>query len=654
MRLSTIQIQNFRSVEDTGPFSVDDLTCLVGKNEAGKTAILQALHALRPFNTPKTKFDVTLEYPRRFVTKFAERKGNTVPVVSTWWKLSDDAKAALKAEFGEDAVTNTDLRICKFYNQEGTTWYPPVDTSRAIRNLIEQAQFDAAEKEALGTPTDAKALIKTLTALSEKTVKHNALLERVKAYRDQSTLTKAIDLLDKFVPKFFYTSHYDRMSGQIAADQLAIDKKEKKIDIGDEIFLNFLELAGTSLDELQAATRFEELIAKCEAASNDITGQIFNYWTQNDALEVKLEFSEGRKDDPPPFDSGVVVRARVWNTLHRASVPFSERSAGFVWFFSFLVQFAAMRGASDKLLVLLDEPGLTLHGKAQADLLRYIKDELLPDQQVIFSTHSPFMVPADDFKSVRVVEDVVDRTKAGRPEIKGTKVSEEVLATDPGTLFPLQGALGYEISQSLFVGKNTLLVEGPSDILYLQAFSDALKRRQRTGLDPRWTICPAGGIDKIHPFVSLFGGNKLNVAVLCDQHTGDKKKIETLRQSQILKAGNLFTALDFVGNGKSEADIEDFFEARLFAELLNSCYKLTDKTRLSAKKLADTGAPCLVKQAEAAFKVMPASVPEFDHFTPASWLIRNSELLDADSDPVKETLERVESAFVAMNKLLPA
>jgi predicted ATPase len=40
---------------------------------------------------------------------------------------------------------------------------------------------------------------------------------------------------------------------------------------------------------------------------------------------------------------------------------------------------------------LLDEPGLTLHGKAQADLLRYIEQRLLPDHQVIYSTHSPFM-----------------------------------------------------------------------------------------------------------------------------------------------------------------------------------------------------------------------------------------------------------------------
>ena len=273
-----------------------------------------------------------------------------------------------------------------------------------------------------------------------------------------------------------------------------------------KFFLDFLKLSGTTLEELRDAHRFEELNAKCEAASSSITDQIFEYWSQNDALEVEVISSEGRSKDPAPFNSGTVVRARVRNTIHRASVPFSERSAGFVWFFSFLVQFAQIRKQAGNVIILLDEPGLTLHGKAQADLLRYIEEKLLPHHQVIFSTHSPFMVPARRLETVRIVEDVVD--KSSRRHIPhGTKVSSDILVTDKETLFPLQGALGYDITQSLFVGENTLLVEGASDVLYLQAFSDALKRRGREPLDQRWTLCPAGSIDKIQPFVSLFGGN---------------------------------------------------------------------------------------------------------------------------------------------------
>jgi predicted ATP-dependent endonuclease of OLD family len=653
LKLTRVRIQNFRSIEDSEEFNIDDLTCLVGKNEAGKTALLQALHAVRPLNQAKTTYDVTQEYPRRFVTRFKERHKNSPPrVVTTWWELSDEAKRLLTEEFGAEALTGNSIEIAKNYQEKGTTWSIPLDEKKVVQNLISQAQLSGVEKRALGNAVaSAEQLNAALTAIAEKTPKHTALLARLAEYRDQNIYRKGIDLISDLVPKFFYTSHYDRMSGQVSVEKLVADQQQKKVEIGDEIFLQFLQLAGTSLKDLQAATKFEELISKCEAASNDITEQIFKYWTQNDALEVKLEFSQGRPEDPAPFNSGTVVRARVWNTLHRASVPFSERSAGFVWFFSFLVQFAAMRGEGN-VIILLDEPGLTLHGKAQADLLRYMVQELLPHHQVIYSTHSPFMIPSDRFLSVRIVEDVVIKKQNERPEVRGTKVRKDVLVTDRDTLFPLQGALGYDIVQSMFIGKNTLLVEGPSDILYLQALSDALKQRGRVGLDPRWTVCPSGGIDKVWPFVSLFGGNHLNVAVLTDFGKGDKRKVEELRRSEILQAGSLYTAADFAE--KVEADVEDLFECELFVEIVNSAYNLGPEHKLNAEKLlaADNTTVRQVKQAEAAFRVMPESIPTYDHFTPASWLLRNLAILEAETDNVEKTLARAERAFKIFNALL--
>lgn len=268
---------------------------------------------------------------------------------------------------------------------------------------------------------------------------------------------------------------------------------------------------------------------------------------------------------------------------------------------------------------------------------------------MIFTTHSPFMVPAERMTDVRIVEDVI-KYEGRKPTVLGTKVSSDALFVDKDTLFPLQAALGYEITQSLFIGKNTLLVEGPSDILYLQAFSAALKSRKREGLDSRWTICPSGGIDKISPFASLFGANNLNIAVLCDLASGDKSKIERLRKSQVLKASQLFTAADFTG--KSESDIEDFLHPELFVRLLNSAYGLSKKNALSVAKLdAALSTERIVKKAEAAFGVMPPDVQEFDHFYPADWLIRNPTFL-VDGSGLNETLDRFEEAFKVINKVL--
>src|SRR5207249_3158808 len=119
-------------------------------------------------------------------------------------------------------------------------------------------------------------------------------------------------------------------------------------------------------------------------------------------------------------------------------------------------------------------------------------EKLVPHSQVIYTTHSPFMVDPDNLLAVRTVEDVTENS-----QVVGTKVGDDVLSTDADTVFPLQAALGYDITQTLFVGKHPLLVEGPSDLLYLKWFSRQLKIRNRTPLDPRWTISPCGGIDKM-------------------------------------------------------------------------------------------------------------------------------------------------------------
>jgi predicted ATP-dependent endonuclease of OLD family len=443
------------------------------------------------------------------------------------------------------------------------------------------------------------------------------------------------------------------MSGMVSIQKLEQDKQNNTVSVGDKIFLDFLEYAGTTLEDLKNVDRREELKAKCEAASNEITEEIFQFWSQNNALEVVIEIDNAKPKDPTPFNTGMVADIRIKNTNHKATLPLSERSAGFVWFFSFLAQFKQLKKTpgNTNAIILLDEPGLTLHGKAQGDLLRYIVERLLPDHQVVFTTHSPFMVPMNRLADVRIVEDVVIEKPGKRPEVKGTKVKSDILEVNDDTLFPLQGALGYEVTQSLFIGANTWLVEGPSDILYLQVLSQALTKRHRVGLDPKWTLCPSGGIDKIAPFVRLFGGNRINVAVLSDIANGDKTKIENLKKANILKVGHFYTCADFTT--QVEADVEDLFEADLFVEMLNGAYKPpAANTVTKGDLMAAATTPRIIKKAEALFKLMPATVAEFDHFGAARWLLENPSVLDANTPAVNATLDRFEVVFKAFNALV--
>lgn len=650
MKLVKAQVTNFRSIEDSGVFEVGDLTCLVGKNEAGKTAILRAIQGIRP--TDSFEYDRTRDYPRRFLNKFDERHPDgESPVARTWWSLDDEDVAELAATLGDDALSKREVKVTSYIGSDGTKWNVSIDEQKCLRNLEARCSMQANDKATIKNSTNTANALAELQGLEEKSEPQQALIKLLSAFRDGSATLAAIDILSKRMPRFFYTSHFERMSGELSLNKLAQDKQAKTISPGDQIFLDFLEYAGTTIDELRAATKLEDLVAQCEGASNDITDEIFEFWSQNEALAVKIAIDEGRAEDPEPFNSGNVAKIRVENKNHRVTVPLSERSAGFVWFFSFLSQFKQLKKHAGQSIILLDEPGLTLHGKAQSDLLRYIEERILPDHQVIYSTHSPFMVPAQRLADVRVVEDVVDFTDPRRPIVKGTKVSADVLSVDKETLFPLQAHLGYEITQSLFIGKDCILVEGPSDVVYLQVMSQALQSRGRDHLDPRWAICPTGGLDKVSSFASLFAGNNLNIVALCDYGKGDKSKIERLRQSQILKTGRVLTAADF--SGKAESDIEDLFSAEFYCSLVNQALGLKKKQITpKAAAEADANTERLVKQVEAVCRTLPPATPEFGHFVPANWLLRHPELLDEDTASVNESLDRFEAAFKAINEFL--
>jgi hypothetical protein len=251
----------------------------------------------------------------------------------------------------------------------------------------------------------------------------------------------------------------------------------------------------------------------------------------------------------------------------------------------------------------------------------------------------------------RIVEDLVKVDDRGRRTPTGTVVREDVLKASKDSVFPLQGALGYSLTQSLFIGKHVILVEGPGDILYLQALSAELLRRGRTGLDPKWIMCPTGGIDKIQSFVSLFAGNSLDVITLSDYTKRDKNKLEALRNSEIIKRGGVLSIADFVN--QEEADIEDLFHSSLYCQVVNDSHKLVGDFELDPAKLlaADGNTERQVKQAEAYFNTLPEPMPLYSHFAPSAWLLANPDTLGGDTEPVLETLSRAETLFRSLNSL---
>ncbi|MHC4880656.1 MAG: AAA family ATPase [Planctomycetota bacterium] len=660
MKLKSAHITKFRSITDSTEFSIDEgVTCLVGKNESGKTAILHALEKINSIDPNRSEFR-DLDYPRSQLTEFRnhEEDDENIVAVHTVWALEQDDVDAVEAVVGEGVLTATEITVERGY-YSSTTWNFSRDENQGFINLVESSGLHAEEKEAMLAAGSIRAAAELIAAKKEapddnggevQSPREKQLLQTIKThYGSQRDCWRAVvNVLKRRLPKMVYFGSYMRMPGQISIDDLN-NRPEAKDEEPNKVFLALLGLINRTAEDLQEIGEFELMQAELEAASNKLTREIFKYWTQNKHLKVQFRFEQGLPNDPAPFNSGYVMRTRIENQRYGVTTSFDDRSTGFVWFFSFLVWFSQVRKNYGKNLVLLmDEPGLSLHAKAQADLLRYIEDRL-SDFQVIYTTHSPFMIDSSNLLRVRTVEDIFVESDDPLEDDRdlGTVVGDQVLSTDSDTIFPLQAALGYDISQSLFIGEHTLLVEGPSELLYLPWFSRRLKEAGRTALDPRWTLTPCGGIDKVPSFLALFAGQKLHIATLVDFAEGGKKRVRDLRSSELLQSGHVLTPESFCG--QSEADTEDLLGRAAYINLVNDCYGLKGKERLPAAKAKDAPER-VVKEVEEHFRTKATSCEDFDHFRPSEYL--NQKKLDYALKDIDVALNRFEEVFKALNALL--
>ena len=654
MQLKKIRIQNFQSVIDSNEFEIGDVTCLVGKNEAGKTAMLKALYRLNPLNPKDSKYDAIYNYPRKdfavYESEVAKDPRKTANVVTGTFMLDEDDKEGLSSLLGTDSLPDSELTLT---------------LSRGYSNVLRVGQLDLLEEPALrylvssyDLPESTAAKLRQLSsvhAMLDSLEKDDAdipqaeeLVETLKAIQEQGlSLFVYQTVLKERVPKFLYFDEYYQMKGQDNLDSLLARTQSDTLEDSDHPLLGLIGLAGLRLDTIVDADNTEALIARLEAAGIRLTQSVLRYWSQNSHLRMRFDIREARSQDGPGMDHGTNIWGRVEDTRHMVSTALGTRSKGFVWFFSFLAWYDKLRRDGENLILLLDEPGLSLHGRAQTDLLTYFEQELRPHHQLVYTTHSPFMVDPGRFVRVRIVQDLsIEAHSDDLPEERqGTKVSTDVLEATSDSLFPLQGALGYEIHQSLFIGPNCLVVEGVSDLLYIQTLSAVLQRRGQRGLSSDWTITPVGGASNVPTFVALIGAQtKLNVAVLMDFQKKDQQTIENLYKGKLLKKNQVLTFADFTG--ASEADIEDMFDPEFSMKLVNGEFGVS----LKLSQLSSTH-PRILQRLEKRFEKHP--LPKhtlFNHYRPARYLSENIGSLETEL--ADETLDRFQRAFDALNQLL--
>jgi len=621
--LRSAWVQKYKSIEDSGDIKFEEnVTCLVGKNEAGKTALMEALYRLNPApGGYKTKFESLFDYPRATYKAGDDAIEETI-VVKAVFDMELDEVAAVESRFGKGVLKSHTLEWSKDY--ENTRYVDAkVEESAAVKHFAKAVGIPASHvkdddleqfKDRLQnvTPSPDAAKAKAVTDLQVSL----ATLDLGKEIRL---------MLVGFLPQFVYFDEYSTLLGRASIARLQ-QVPETDLKPAERTALSLIRLAGADPSQFVAA-QYEARKASLEAAANQVSDEVFKYWSQNKDLSVQLDVDFKTTEDPagpPPY-----LEVRISNRRHRVTLNVGERSAGFIWFFSFVAAFSEYRRTGSRVILLLDEPALGLHAQAQGDLLRYIDEQLAPKVQVIYSTHSLFMVKGDELRRVRAVEDLDD---------KGTKVGEDIFMARKDTISPIMGALGIDLAQTLFIGPDNLVVEGASDYLYLTVMSGHLKTLKRNHLDPRWEIVPVAGLEKVPTFVALLG-SQLRVAVLVDGSGGGSQRLATMVDRHLLDPNRL---LDVASITKTkEADIEDMFDPAFYLDLLNASGAVSKKVKLSDLQGTDR----IVKQIE---RLLGA---KYDHYHPARYFLENQVALLAKVDMA--TLDRFEELFERLNKLLP-
>ena len=645
MLLKRFHVTSFQGVLDSGPIEVDDITCLVGKNEAGKTALLKALYRLNPIRPEDAPFSVTDDYPRSEVNDYEDRVDNGeqhAAVIKVVYELEPEEISAVENVFGPSFLTDKILTLTKYYD----------NSRKYILSTNEAAAVTFLSRNLTQPILDEVKDITNAHDLATKLEPHAAdaavapIIAIIRESKDQCfgwyTFNK---MLKPYEPHYLYFDEYYQMRGCENMQALQGRVTSKTLLPSDHPMLGLIELARLKLDELISPTRTQELKNKLQGAGNHLTKQILPYWSQNRHLHMSFDVRPALAGDPEAMRQGTNIWGEVYDQRHQVSTGLGTRSRGFVWFFSFVAWYSQVKRTRQNVILLLDEPGLTLHGRAQGDLLRYFERELKENHQIVYSTHSPFMVDPLHFERVRIVQDLsIDREDLPR-EKQGTKVTIDILDATDDSLFPLQGALGYDIHQTLFIGANSLLVEGAADILFIQTISALLGREGKEPLSEKWTLTPVGGSGRIATFVRLLTGQKgMTVATLIDIQSNDRVTVEGLYRDKLLKKANVCTFADYTG--KTEADIEDMFDPDFYLSLVNEEYGLTPAITLT--NLTSRAPRMLVRLDE--YRKSSGVLSIFSHYRPARYF---HEKLDRLAPKVSaDTRERFAKAFVDLNKLL--
>jgi len=670
MKLTKARVQNYRSIRDTGEFNIEELkTILVGPNEAGKSAILQALQQINP---PEgvSGFDSLRDYPRKLLNKMdqGELEPKDVPVATVWFDISEeqsDLPPSLQLDgiqyertvyldnHSTHSLLNTPaqkkysdietdlLRLAKHLDGQVTLAEGEEAPSAKLQAIVSgwQAYFFVTSERAQKIE---KWLKEAIPHVEEGNEAEEQRLSKLRVLmRNPIEKDEALTLLNGRVPKLVLFSNYFRVRPIIHLAKLAQRiatgaLEDETYDYGNLCLLKLLGLEADELSELGKAgfnaqgqlvelDTFRDELDKRDyrlnSASIMLTDSIREVWNPNpnraeaDRLRIKAD--------------GQYLKVVVEDELG-VEVELDQRSEGFQWLVSFFVVFfAEARDKHENAILLLDEPGLHLHGLKQRDF-RETLSKLSAKNQTLFTTHSPFLVGPEELDLVRVVE-MIDRDV-------GTKVLTTITSSDPAGLLPLQEALGYDLAQSLFTQRKNLILEGLTDYWYMEAMSEMLRDSGAADLDKKVALVPANSASKVVYFATILHAQGLKVAALLDSDTAGEQVAQQDTLVHTVGNKNILRTKDFLKKSIASAEVEDMLRETLVAVAKSELG--WDVAKVAAEQ---TGRPLV--------SVMEGEVKDFSKYRLAKAFLKWSKT-HGTTDLTTDEVDQWKSLIMATNKAL--
>lgn len=542
MKLEKFMVTNFRSVKDSGWINASDVTALIGENEAGKTNLLLPLWKLNPAGDGG-EINLLNDMPK---SRFAEMRSE--PASYTFIRchfILNDEERDLAEEFGVDRSKTERVEVWKTYKGGVGIEFPNYD-------------FDTLKAKISGTEEDA----------------------------DAPTLWRA--LINR-LPKFVYYSNYGNLGDQIylphvvhnlsRKDELSTREAAKArtlkvlfdlVDLGPEEMLELAESTGVTkrfnhqgqiihsedktqekIDEDDESLRTRA--ALLQSASSKLTREFVDWWKQG-----KYKFRL--------HADGYYFRIYVSDNRREDEIELENRSTGLQWFLSFFLVFTfESSGDHEDAVVLLDEPGRSLHPLAQRDLSTFFEN-LSGSHQIIYTTHSPFLIDADRLDRVRKVY-IDDEGRTVASEDLGTRSHR---GSSPGATYAVYSALNLSVSESLLLGCKPVIVEGPSDQHYLSAMKTLLIQKGKIKPKAELVFPPSGGAKTAKIIASILVGRDDTLPhVLLDSDDAGTQAAKSLRDGLYNDEKDFVLNTDDFIVGMTKTEIEDFIPTQVVVQVMD-------------------------------------------------------------------------------------